>query len=252
MTGVQANYDNKKGRVMGRNLLATPVLLPGNMCDARMWTDTVRSTLFGAVDADLTQDDSIAAMASRTLAKISGPICPIGFSMGAIVAVEMAVQAPERVIAMGLIGYNATADLRERAAHRPLQQAAVRTGQLERILIEEMKPDYLAVANRDNGDLLALLLDMGMALGPDVFIRQSEALRLRSDRVAALEDIACPVMLICGREDRLCPPEWHKRWQSLLPNASLLMADTGHMLPLEKPSVLCDSFKDWHPTSVAD
>ncbi len=198
-----------------------------------------------AVDADTTQDDTIAAMAARALASTTGPLIPIGFSMGAIVAVEMAVQSPGRIAALGLIGYNATADLPERAAHRPVQQAEVRSGGLERVLTQELKPNYLAAASRGNGPLLALLRDMGMALGPDVFVRQSEALRLREDRVSALSGITCPVFLVGGSEDALCPPEWHRRWHGLLAHSRLFIEPAGHMVPLEAPVALAGKLAAW-------
>jgi pimeloyl-ACP methyl ester carboxylesterase len=230
-----------------------PLLIPGNMCDARLWDGAggaIRRALAAAtgreaVDADTAQDDTIAAMAARALASTTGPLIPIGFSMGAIVAVEMAVQAPERIAALGLIGYNATADLPTRAAHRPVQQAEVRSGGLERVLVEELKPNYLAAANRGNADLLALLRDMGMALGPDVFVRQSEALRLREDRVSALSGITCPVFLMAGSEDALCPPDWHHRWHGLLAHSRLFIEPAGHMVPLEAPEALAENLAAW-------
>lgn len=160
----------------------------------------------------------------------------------------MAVQAPERIAGLGLIGYNATADLPERAAHRPAQQAEVRAGGLERVLVEELKPNYLAAANRGDAGLLALLRDMGLALGPEVFIRQSEALRLRADRVDALSRIVCPVLLMAGNEDALCPPAWHRRWQALLPDAQLFIKPSGHMLPLEAPLALAERLETWLAT----
>ena len=86
----------------------TPVLLPGNMCDARLWTEAVRATFSGAIDADLTQDGSIQAMAERALAVTDGKLLAVGFSMGAIVAVEMAVQIRLR---------QALDDLDERGIH---------------------------------------------------------------------------------------------------------------------------------------
>ena len=98
----------------------TPVLLPGNMCDARLWSGAVRRVLPGAIDADLGLESTIAGMAARTLAATKGRLLPVGFSMGAIVAMEMWVQAPTRIAGLVLLGYNATADLPERAAHRPV------------------------------------------------------------------------------------------------------------------------------------
>ena len=239
------------------NAAPLPLLIPGNMCDARLWDAVVREALAAAtgrapVDVDTFQDNTIAAMAARALAMTEGPLLPVGFSMGAIVATEMAVIAPERIEGLVLVGYNATADLPERAAHRPAQQAEVSTGGLERVLVEELKPNYLAAANRHDPALLALLRDMGLTLGPEVFIRQSEALRLREDRVAALPDLACPVLLMVGEEDALCPPAWHRCWQALIPDAQLHIEQAGHMLPLEAPHVLADRLAMWLARRTAD
>ena len=224
----------------------TPVLIPGNMCDARLWTGDLRAALPGAVDADTTRDDSVAAMAARALEAASGPLLPVGFSMGAIVAVEMWVQAPQRIAGLVLTGYNATADLPERAAHRPVQQAEVRSGGLERVLVEELKPNYLAAAWRGDLALLDLLRDMGLTLGAEVFVAQSEALRTRADRVDALGSITVPVLYGCGTEDALCPPDWHRRWTMLTPDAAFTeFAGAGHMLPLEAPGALAATISDW-------
>jgi pimeloyl-ACP methyl ester carboxylesterase len=225
---------------------ATPILLPGNMCDSRLWTDTVRSVLPGAVDVDLTRDDSIAAMATRALETTDGHLLPVGFSMGAIVAVEIARQAIERVRGLVLAGYNATADLPERAAHRPMQQAEVRAGRLDRVLVEELKPNYLAAANRSNPDMLKTLRDMGIQLGTDVFVRQSEALRLRADARAVVSRLTVPVLYLCGEEDALCPPEWHRNWASITAHGRFVsIAGAGHMVPLEAPSRFADEVAIW-------
>jgi len=224
----------------------TPVLLPGNMCDARLWSAQVRALLAGAIDADLTQDDSIAAMAERALAVTNGPLLPIGFSMGAIIAVEMAVQAPDRIVGLILSGYNATADLPERAAHRPVQQSEVRAGGLERVLVEELKPNYLAAQNRKDNALLRLLRDMGMGLGADVFVRQSEALRLREDRRDAIAALDVPVLYLCGEEDTLCPPAWHQIWANMTPKAQFsAISGAGHMLQLEAPTAFAAAIEHW-------
>ena len=228
----------------------TPVLLPGNMCDARLWTEAVRATFSGAIDADLTQDGSIQAMAERTLAATDGQLLAVGFSMGAIVAVEMAVQAPERIVGLVLSGYNATADLLERAAHRPAQQSEVRAGGLERVLVEELKPNYLAAQNRKDNSLLRLLRDMGMDLGANVFVRQSEALRLRADRRDAIAALHMPVLYLCGEEDTLCPPAWHQIWANLTPKSQFKeISGAGHMLPLEAPTAFAATIENWLTTN---
>jgi pimeloyl-ACP methyl ester carboxylesterase len=145
-----------------------------------------------------------------------------------------------------LCGYNATADLPHRAALRPAQQAAVRGGGLERVVVEELKPNYLAQAHRGDLALLDLIRDMAVELGPDVFVRQSEALRLRANRVEQLPFLSCPVLYVAGQEDALCPPEWHHRWAQLTPGSHLsVVPGAGHMVPIEQPVRFVDALRRW-------
>ena len=228
--------------------VATPLLIPGNMCDARLWTSRVRAVLPGAVDVDTTGGDTIEGMAARALAIAPGPLLPVGFSMGGIIALEMARQAPERIAAMVLLDTNAAADLPERAAARPRQQAAVQAGALERVVVEELKPNYLAADNRGDAALLALLRDMALALGPTVFVHQSEALRTRPDLRDVLPMLDVPLLVACGAEDALCPPSWHERWARMAPQATLeVCPGAGHMLPLEQPELVARAIDRWLP-----
>jgi pimeloyl-ACP methyl ester carboxylesterase len=117
---------------------------------------------------------------------------------------------------------------------------------MERVLVEELKPNYLAAQNRTNEALLELLRDMGMGLGADVFIRQSEALRLREDRRALLAAFDFPVLYMCGAEDALCPPAWHRNWADQSRNARFEeISGAGHMVPLEAPTKFSEILDHW-------
>lgn len=233
---------------------AQPLLIPGNMCDARMWDgggriirrSLERLTGHAPRDADLAGLSSIEAMAQRALAACEGPILAVGFSMGAIVAARMALIAPKRVAGLVLAGFNAGADLPSRAAARPGQQAAARAGRLREVVIEQLKPHYLAGRNRHDQALRCELVDMALGLGPEVFVAQSEALRLREDLTASLGALACPVLYIVGEEDALCPPAWHAEWQRRTPRAALeVLPGAGHMAPLERPHAFSATLAAW-------
>ena len=76
------------------------VLLPGTLCDARVfdrWLDAMTLRARPVLQADMTGCDSARALALRVLA--TAPVCfiPVGFSLGAIVALELAVIAPARI-----------------------------------------------------------------------------------------------------------------------------------------------------------
>lgn len=226
------------------------VLIPGNMCDERLWAPVAQRLAdegYRPISAPLLDQDSIAAMAQAVLAALPGPSIAIGFSMGAIVAAEMARQSPAMVAGLGLVAFNASADLPERAAIRPRQQDEVRAGRLGAIVADELKPNYLAEENRRDAALLDLVMDMAVSLGPDVFVSQSEALRLRADLRPTLPDLRIPVLLACGSEDRLCPPEWHRRWaEAIGPSARMVeIPGAGHLVPLEHSAALAGALAAW-------
>ena len=80
-----------------------------------------------------------------------------------------------------------------------LQQIeAALAGGLRELAIESLKPLYLAESNRDDQALLGTILDMALDLGPEVFRRQSIALRDRVDSVPTLATIDCPALVLCG------------------------------------------------------
>jgi pimeloyl-ACP methyl ester carboxylesterase len=232
----------------------TALLIPGTMCDARIWRsggDIIRRKLLTALgtqptDADLNQDDTVEAMASRALRETSGPLLLVGFSMGAIVAVEMALQAPDRICGLILSGYNAGPDAAERASARPLQQDRVRSGLLRDVIVKELKPLYLAAENKCDRELRDLLLDMAMDAGPSVFVRQSEALRNRVGRQIQLSMLGVPTMYLAGCEDRLCPPKWHLEWSTLTPKSCFVEIEgAGHLVPLEQPRQFASAIEQW-------
>jgi pimeloyl-ACP methyl ester carboxylesterase len=226
------------------------LLIPGNMCDERLW-HPVAGQLAAAGHtvrhAPRLDQSTIGAMADAVLSVVEEPVTAIGFSMGAIVAAEMARRAPSRIAALGLVAFNASADLPERAAVRPRQQQDVRAGRLAEIVADELKPNYLAAANRGDAAMLQTVMEMALALGPDAFVAQSEALRLRDDLRPGLPALAMPVLLACGSEDRLCPPEWHRRWAEMIgPNARFSeIHGAGHLLPLERPHALAEALLGW-------
>jgi pimeloyl-ACP methyl ester carboxylesterase len=146
------------------------------MCDDRLW----RHVDFGTrpvVHADLTLDDRVEAMAERVLGDAPERFVAVGFSMGGIVALSLSSIAGPRMVGLALVDTNAAADLPKRAEARLRHQAAVRAGRLREVVAQELKPNYFSSANANRRDILDLTMTMALELGPDVFLRQSEALR---------------------------------------------------------------------------
>lgn len=225
------------------------VLLPGMMCDARLFAPQVEAfaqshevTVF-----PLTGADTIDGLAARVLEQAGpGPFSLAGLSMGAIVAMAAVRQAPERIHRLALMDTNHRADTEERRAIRDDQIAKVGAGNLRAVIVEEMKPNYLAAANRDRQELLDLLVEMAMDLGEEVFLAQSRALKSRTDLSAALRGYDGPALVLCGAEDTLCPPDRHREMAALLPRVELVMVPgAGHITTLERPEAVNAALGDW-------
>jgi len=222
----------------------TPVvLLPGMMCDERLFAPQ-RAALDEAFDvrcARFVEGESIEAFAREALecfAPSVGPLDLIGLSMGGIVAMACMAMAPERIGRVVLMDTNARAETEQRRALRAPQIERALNGELDTLLIEEMKPLYLAPVNRSDEALLALVLDMARALGPEVFARQSRALAAREDFRATLAAWRGRVHLLCGEHDALCPPARHREMAALIGQGEpTIIADAGHLPTLEAAEV---------------
>ena len=166
--------------------------------------------------------------------------------MGGIVAMAMARLAPERVKRLALLDTNHLADPPERRALRDDQVRRVGEGRLREVIIDEMKPNYLAAANRGDQALLDLLVEMALDVGAEAFVGQSVALRERPDQSAALRGYGGPALVLCGAEDTLCPPERHREMAALLPDAELvLVPDAGHITTLENAHAVNAALSTW-------
>jgi len=218
------------------------------MCDRRLWRHQAKalSSDYQIHYAQMVEGSSIEAIAGDILAAAPPKFALAGLSMGAIVAFEMWRQAPERIERMALLDTNHQADAPDRFAIRNRQIEQVQGGQLEMVLKDELKPNYLAQIHKSNSQLLEEVLAMGMDLGAEVFVRQSIALRDRRDSSATLETITCPVSIICGDEDQLCAVSLHEAMAVAIPHAELeVVAQCGHLSTMEQPLAVNSALTRW-------
>ena len=222
------------------------VLLPGMMCDARLWTPQM-----GAVGrrpvlhAPVTEHDTVSGLASAVLAVAPPRFALAGLSMGGIVAMEIVRQAPERVERLALLDTNPRAELPEVRAAREPQIEAVRRGRLRDVMRDELKPNYLAETPRKR-DVLDLCMDMALTLGPEVFERQSRALASRPDQQKTLSAYRGPTLILMGEEDRLCPRDRHELLHSLIPGSRFVtVSGAGHLPTLEQPEKTTAELVRW-------
>jgi len=221
------------------------VLIPGMMCDARMWGDVPRALSPHRVQHALpVTGETVADMAGAILQDAPDRFALAGLSMGGIVAMEILRQAPNRVERLALLDTNPRAEVPEIQARRAPQIDRVMAGGLEDVMRTEMTPNYLA--DPSDTATLDLCIAMARALGPEVFHRQSLALRDRTDQCATLARFTGPALVLMGEQDRPCPRDRHELMHRLMPQSRfVIVPDAGHLPPLEQPDATITALKDW-------
>jgi pimeloyl-ACP methyl ester carboxylesterase len=226
----------------------TPLLLiPGMMCDARLFAPQIAAisgTRFVAC-APISEHEEVNALANDVLDNAPPKFALAGLSMGGIVAMEMLRLAPDRIDRIALIDTNPLAESETVQARRLPQIKAVLDGRLAEIMREEMKPNYLTDGPR-RGEVLDLCMDMALGLGPDVFVNQSRALMGRPDQSETLRGTSVPALVMCGRDDTLCPLSRHELMADLLCNSHFeVIENAGHLPTLEQPDATNAALIRW-------
>ncbi len=220
------------------------VLIPGMMCDHRMWGGftTASRILIHALPID---HDTVQALASEILRAAPPRFALAGLSMGGIVAMEIVAQAPHRVERLALLDTNPRAETPEAQSLRTPQIAKALAGGLEAVLREEMKPNYLAPGPKQK-PILDLCMEMALTLGPEVFALQSAALRDRPDQTATLAAYKGPTLILMGEEDCLCPRDRHEQMHALMPQSSfVIVRGAAHIPTLEASEITFAHMREW-------
>jgi pimeloyl-ACP methyl ester carboxylesterase len=214
------------------------ILLPGLAGDALMWQSQLAALrAWDPVVSDVhMRRASVREMAQALLAESSGPLVLCGASMGGIIAMEAAHQAPERIAALALLGTTARP---ESPQMRQLREDAMALFAQGRIA-EVVEPNVELAFHPDHaGDevLMRAYLEFVARAGADQLIRQNRAMIERPDARAHLARLRCPTLVMCGEADQLTPPEHSREIAALVNGAELVMLPgCGHMMTMEEPA----------------
>lgn len=202
-----------------------------------------------------TLDDNVEDMEALRKYLGLGVIVSVGTSYGGRVAIAHAARYPDAVSHLILIATAANprsaARAKEILAERgtaeqiqlcdDLYAGRIDTREKLRRYYEVMGPLYSQryVAKSGVG-LGASILDpepLNRAFGPDGYMH---TLDLRP----ALAQINAPTLILAGRHDWRCPPEFSEEMHSLLPNAQLrVFEQSGHTIAADEPEPFFDAIR---------
>lgn len=224
------------------------ILLPGLASNAVMWQHQLAvlpHALEPAVTDVHSRCESIPQMAQALLQAHAGDLILCGASMGGIIAMEVARQAPARVKGLALLGTNARPETPDMAKLREAAIEFFKQGRVKEVLTVNLPMAFHQSRAKDE-TLTQTYLDFILAAGPDQLIRQNRAIMARPDARLHLPNVTCPTVVMCGDGDQLTPPEFSREIATLIPNAELVMIPRcGHMLTMERPEEVNAALLRW-------
>lgn len=225
----------------------TLVLLPGLLCDAALWAaqEAGLSDLAEIRIADLTLDDSVAAMAARVLANAPERFALAGLSMGGYAALAVLRAAPRRITRLALLDTSAAPDTPEQTARRRGLIDLASRGQFKGVT-PRLLPLLVHPARVAEQPLAGAVMAMAERVGPDAFLRQQRAIMGRPDSFALLPTIDVPTLVLCGRQDALTPLAASEAMEAAIPGARLeVVEDCGHLSTMERPAQVTQAMRGW-------
>ena len=160
---------------------------------------------------------------------------PVGHSMGGAIALQLALDAPERVAGLGLVSTGARLRVTPRILDHVLDD-------YEKVVDFVVRAAFGPTADDDLRRLGRRLL---MEAPPEVVLRDYLACDAFDVR-ERLGEVAAPALVIGGTADRMTPPEFSSYLAEHIPDAELhLIEGAGHMIAAEFPDWVADILWNW-------
>lgn len=224
------------------------IFLPGTLCTG----DLFAHQLAGLADVAAPRavavhlQESLPEVARYVLAQAEGPLAVVGLSYGGIVAFEMWRQAPERIAKLALLNTNPRAASPETRARQQQFVGMAALGEFRNITTDYLKDAMLHPYHRADVRLRQTVLGMAEAIGMAGFVNTVKAQLSRPDSMPDLPRIACPVLVLAGRDDQVTPVAVHQEMAAALPNARLVIVEQcGHLSALEQPEQVTAALRAW-------
>jgi pimeloyl-ACP methyl ester carboxylesterase len=172
----------------------------------------------------------------------------VGHSFGALVALEAAARAPERVTRLALVGVahpmKVSPALLENAQHQPMK--AIDMVNVYSHSMMAPPPSSLGPGTWLHGGARALMRRV-LASNPrvNVFHRGFVACDSYTGGDAAIAKVQCPVLFVLGKSDAMTPPRSAQGLQQKAREGRTVLVEAGHQLMTEAPDAVLFALRDF-------
>lgn len=232
----------------------TPLLLvPGLLCSPRLFAPQ-RAALSDAAEivvpdwrkAPLSIFDSWQKTARWVIDQMpSQTFALAGLSLGGMIAVEIMQIAAERVTRLALMDTGMRAQNPTEQAIRRARIRLADEGRFELVLGLQMSRFIPAYRLPDKA-LVDEVMTMCTETGVEIYKRQEELAAGRVDRRPDLPRIACPTIVVCGRDDAATPLFLSEEISGAIAGSELIVIEQcGHLITMEKPDETNAILRRW-------
>src|SRR5262245_18976836 len=232
----------------------TPLLLvPGMLCSLRLYASQAAAL---AGDADIVVPDWRRAplavwnsweSAARWVVEQmpAEKFALAGLSLGGMLAVEVMQFAAQRVTRLALLD---TGMRGQNEGERAIRRARIRLaeqGHFELVLGLQMAR-FIPAYRLPDKKLVDEVMTMCGEIGVEIYKRQEELAAIRADRRPDLPRIACPTIVVCGRDDAATPLFLSEEMATAIKGSELIVIEQcGHLVTMEKPEETNAILRRW-------
>jgi pimeloyl-ACP methyl ester carboxylesterase len=220
------------------------VFLPGTLCDERIFMPCwqfLDIPYQAYVPLQWADDlEQMLALGNDRLEYFEEPVHLVGFSLGGYIAALLALAAPQKIASLTLLGSSCQALPAAELTQRKALLAAIKQAKFKGMSDARISA-MLHKNNKGDNAIIATVRNMEQDLGMPVLACQMAATSERKNLLSPLAKCQFPVHFVTGEQDYLVSAELLTLAQQQLPNStSKLIADAGHLLPLEQPQILAE------------
>jgi pimeloyl-ACP methyl ester carboxylesterase len=220
------------------------LMIPGHLCDERLYAPQIE-VLKESFDCQIMmfrEETSMQQIGARILASQPEQFYCLGLSMGGYIAFELLRQAPQRLIKLALLDTRATPDNDVHKQGRLADRARAASLGME-AFSETLPARFLAPSHIHEPSIAGVTVAMATALGAKAQAAQQDAMMGRPDSLPDLARVACPTLVVCGRQDMLTTVADHEAIVAGIRAHRQdcrfeVIEDCGHISTLEQPEVV--------------
>jgi pimeloyl-ACP methyl ester carboxylesterase len=208
------------------------------MCDQNIWDAQISilknkySVSIFSLKSIATLDDAVQKIINKNKKKIS----VIGFSMGGFIAIKLAIEYPEILDKLVLIGTNARHISQKRKLLLKKSLITLNKNNFAKLFYQKNYSSYFADKDLENTSYQNTIYSMAKQLGYKAFLNQTNLILKRPNQLKKLNKIVSKTLIIRGKNDKLSSNIMNNELNKKIKcSVYKEIKNSSHFVMLEKP-----------------